>query len=1174
MLNFRKLKQDYSPAILKEGKQLCDKNAVTSAKITNLSAGSVRVCCKVEGSFENNYQCEIEIDRRESTTIDSDCDCPYKYDCQHLAAVLFYLEDHFDAILINYSKESDLESSPTIDQSEKETLLESIKEAETKETARRGKKYQKELLQEYVGAAEILGKSPFFLPEDCLPQDKAELAVIFSTPPQHPSQAHHAYPFELQLALRLPFRSKPLNILNVREFLEAVRYRESLYIGSKRYFFSLSSFDIQSAQILKFIMDHARFPEIKDKEERNLRIVQIDAEPFGLILASAYDLAISNAKTMIGGGGSEHEADLLQMPCLYPLTLEEPLRASPSHAVIRFDLEYLDSTAPKILLNPRIILNQGHAINLEEAIFFECAVPGMIFQSTYYRFPSQIKRKHLRNLSMIRDMTIPEPLFGTFIENSLPELLRFASVSNKEVIDRFVTLPFVGQLTAECDISYLNGELEASLQFIYEDIKVPAAATQMTVDAIFPFITIQGVLARNLTGEQKIINELFQDFTYNPSEGIYSVKNDKKIVEFMTEVIPHYHSRVKFNCPENLLDQFIYDDTHFKLHLKESERIDVYQVELKVEGHLDGLTLDLLWECVSAKKAFIELPKQKQGKKKSTGEAICQGKSNKTLVLDLEKLTPVVQIFDDIGINQLNDHVEDRPLWSLASIDASQFVGLPITFTMSDRLKEIQAQMINMETLVPKEIPAHIDATLRTYQIEGIGWMERLRTMHLNGILADDMGLGKTLQAITAVTQFKIDHPGAISMIICPTSLVYNWKEEFDKFNPNIKVLPVDGTPMQRKKLLSEMKEFDVVITSYSLLQKDIECYKEIPFGYCILDEAQHIKNRGTRNAKSVKLLQAKHRLILTGTPIENSLDELWSLFDFLMPGLLSSYDRFVEKYIRNPNTSSGNNIEVLRRKVSPFILRRMKKDVLSELPDVSEIVYHCHLSDIQRELYQSYAASAREELSQLVKRDGFEKVQIHILATLTRLKQICCHPAIFAKEHPEAGDSAKYEMLMELLQTLMDGKHKTVIFSQYTRMLNIIRNDLEKRGIRFEYLDGSSKNRLGIVKKFNEDQDIPVFLVSLKAGGVGLNLVGADTVIHYDMWWNPAVENQATDRVHRLGQKNSVSSYKLVTKNTIEEKIMELQNRKRGLVKKIVSADEDAISKLTWEEVLELLQT
>jgi SNF2 family DNA or RNA helicase len=493
---------------------------------------------------------------------------------------------------------------------------------------------------------------------------------------------------------------------------------------------------------------------------------------------------------------------------------------------------------------------------------------------------------------------------------------------------------------------------------------------------------------------------------------------------------------------------------------------------------------------------------------------------------------------------------------------------------MSKALLEIRSQMLGETALEPSPVPKEVHAELRPYQQEGVHWLEKLRSMYLNGILADDMGLGKTVQAITAITQNVNKNKESRSLIVCPTSLLYNWKEELHKFNPKLKVAVIDGVPNQRKKMLQNGASYDVLITSYTLLQKDIETYSQTLFSYAILDEAQHIKNRGTRNAKSVKMIQATHRLILTGTPIENSLEELWSLMDFLMPGFLSTYDRFLEKYIRVQGASQTQNIEYLRKKVSPFILRRMKSDVLQDLPPVSEIVYHCQLSETQLELYKSYAASARDELVKLVQKEGFDKIQIHVLATLTRLKQICCHPAIFAKEKAEEGDSAKYEMLWELLQTLVEGGHKTVIFSQYTRMLQIMREDFEQRGIAFSYLDGSTKDRLEIVKEFNENPKIPVFLVSLKAGGTGLNLVGADTVIHYDMWWNPAVENQATDRVHRLGQKRSVSSYKLISLNTIEEKIVEMQKRKKGLVKKVVSCDDEAIAKLTWEDVLELLQT
>lgn len=1158
MLNFRTLKQDYSPAILREGKALHDKKGVLSAKIVKLNAGSIRVSGKVSGNFENTYTCEIEVDRHALAMTHTDCDCnSKKFDCSHLAALLLYLEQHLDELVVDYSKDPSTLKAAAHKDEEKQELTRIFKEAETKEVVRKGKKNQKELLTEYISASKVLGQSPYFLPEEEIPQDKAELAVIFDYK-QH---------IEIQLALRLPFRSKPLAILNIKEFFDAVRFEEPLYFGSKRYFFGLGSFDAESAQILKMLMDYVHYPESNAKGERILRSALIDPENFGTVLAHASDLANSKKPVM---GTLNNGEEAVALPCLYKGNLEEPLRLANSPATFRFELEYVVSSSPKILMKPKLSL-EGAITDPADVNFFECTSPGLIHQNTYFRFPENIRRKHLRHLNAIRDVTIPQPLFGTFVENSLSELMRFVDVANNEIIERFVTLPFVGKVGAECTISYLDGELEASLEFVYENMKVPAATCHLTVDHISDFVSDEGILARNLTEEQKIIQDLFQDFIFDESNGVYIAKNDRKIVEFMTEVIPRNQDKVKFNCPENLLDQFIYDETTFKLNLRESERIDLYEVDLTVDGHLKGLTLEMLWECLSSRRSYIELTPKKVAKKKMEHEG---SKNNKILVLDLERLAPVVQIFDEIGISQLDNHKELRPLWSLASIDADQFEGLPIKFHMSEKLKAIQKQMLGLTEFDPQPVPKVIQADLRTYQFEGVSWLERLRHMHLSGILADDMGLGKTLQAIIAITQNQLKNPKGVSIVVCPTSLVYNWKEEIGKFNPKLRVLPVDGTPTQRKKLLNDIKQYDVVITSYSLMQKDVDFYKTITFSYAILDEAQHIKNRGTRNAKSVKLIQAQHRLILTGTPIENSLEELWSLFDFLMPGLLSSYDRFIERYLRNPNQPRVKSLEILRRKVSPFILRRMKKDVLSELPPVTEIPYHCHLTESQRELYRSYANSAREELSQLVKKEGFERIQIHVLATLTRLKQICCHPAIIAKEKQEPGDSAKYDMLMELLGALIEGNHRTVIFSQYTKMLQILRDDLQQMGIKFEYLDGSSKNRLSIVKKFNEDETIPVFLVSLKAGGSGLNLVGADTVIHYDMWWNPAVENQATDRVHRLGQQRSVASYKLVTLDTIEEKIIQLQNRKKELVQQVVTCDEEVISKLTWEEVLELLQT
>lgn len=1135
MLNFRKLKQDYAPAILKEGKALSEKEMVASSKVANMSGQLVRLKGKVRGQYDNSYHCEIEVDMSSSSIVDSDCDCPHKYDCQHLAALLFHLEDNFNELVVSYSKE-DGAIGKEVEADEKEKLTKTFETAQVQCKQQKQKKYTKELLEEYAFAAKVLGQSPFFLKSRETSPEKAEIMLIFEEKKS----------IEFQIALRLESRSKPLIVPVLKDFIEAVRSEEPLYIGNKRIFLTGESFDPLSKKLLRLATDFMTTTE-------GSKIGTVEYDDFGMILAEVFEAHLKEAK-------SSHDEENDVLPGLFVKSFEEPLKFSRIPARFHFTLEYLAQPAPKLMLKPKLDLNTGTGIDLAEASFYEPAHPGLIYHHTYYQFHPSIKRKHLRNLAHFQDLIIPEPLFGSFVENSLPELSRIAKISNPSVIEKFVTLPFTKPLKAECHLNYLNGELEASFTFAYDQIKVPAASSRITADQALSFLTDEGILARNLTEEQSILQALFQDFIFDAGQGVFIAKNDKKIVEFMTEVIPQNSHRVKFHCPENLLEQFLYDQTTFKLSLKESDQVDRFLCELEVDGHLKGVSLDLLWDCLFSRKTFIE----KKGTKKG----------NKILVLDLEKLQPVVQIFDEIGIKMLDDHKEERPLFNLVTLDPKLFAGLPIAFSMSSKLEKIQKQMQGAESLKNSPVPKEIGFTPRSYQLEGVHWLEKLRHMHLGGILADDMGLGKTFQAIIAISQLKKESPASQSIVICPTSLVYNWQEEVGKFNPTLKAQVIDGTPEMRKKLIEQSKGCDLLITSYSLLQKDVEVYQSIHFGYIILDEAQNIKNRGTRNAKSVKQIKGRHKLVLSGTPIENSLEELWSLFDFLMPGLMSSFERFMEKYIRNPMKSTADSLGNLKKKAAPFILRRMKKDVLEELPPVSEIVYHCQLSDTQKELYRSYANSALEELKKLVKKEGFDKVQIHVLATLTRLKQICCHPAIFAKEKAEPLDSAKYDMLMELLGTLIEGKHKTVIFSQYTKMLGIMKADLERMHIPFEYLDGTSKNRLSIVKKFNEDENIPVFLVSLKAGGSGLNLVGADTVIHYDMWWNPAVENQATDRVHRIGQKNSVSSYKLVTMNTIEEKIVELQSRKKELVRQVVTCDEEAISKLTWEEVLELLQT
>jgi hypothetical protein len=580
MLNFRKLKQDFAPAILKEGKELYDKTMVASAKILNLDTNRLRLNCRVRGNFDNVYESEIEIDRFESRVLDSNCDCTYNYDCQHLAAFLFYLEDHLDEIVVNFSKEANLEDSQNIDESEKQQLQKAFKEAAKKENLRRDGKAQQELLEEYLFATNLMSHSPFFLPEEEIVEDRAELAIIFgNTAPQNTPEKKKS--LEIQLALRLPYRSKPLNVLNIKEFLDSIRYHEPIFLSGKRYFFTPHSFDAESSELLHMIIDHARFPE--QQGERYQRTAQLEFEAFGTILAKSYELAKQKPLT----GLSAIEGMQQMMPCLYNGSLESPLSLSTAMAQLHFVLEYLEVPSPKILLKPMVAVDESVIIP-EDGALFECSKPGFIYNNSYYRFEAHIKRMHLRHLDSIRKMTIPEPLFGTFVENALPELRRYAEVINRDLIERFVTLPFVGSVGARCHIQYVDGELEASLSFIYDNIEIPAAPGSWNYDHTTLFLSDHGVLARNLNEEKRIIQDLFQDFLFDPKQGIYIAKTEKKIVEFMTEIIPQFKDRVEFICPDNLLDQFIYDQTRFIMHFRESSKVNAFEVELKVDGHLKG----------------------------------------------------------------------------------------------------------------------------------------------------------------------------------------------------------------------------------------------------------------------------------------------------------------------------------------------------------------------------------------------------------------------------------------------------------------------------------------------------------------------------------------------------------------------------------------------------------
>lgn len=467
------------------------------------------------------------------------------------------------------------------------------------------------------------------------------------------------------------------------------------------------------------------------------------------------------------------------------------------------------------------------------------------------------------------------------------------------------------------------------------------------------------------------------------------------------------------------------------------------------------------------------------------------------------------------------------------------------------------------------EIPESLQRTLRKYQETGYRWLRTLEMYGFGGILADDMGLGKTLQVITLLLSRQEKSP---TLIVTPASLVYNWGEEFKRFAPQLDICLVTGTQKERLGKLKEVPAHQVYITSYDLLKRDIADYEEMTFACEILDEAQYIKNHTTAAAKAVKIINSKQRYALTGTPIENRLSELWSIFDYLMPGYLYSYDKF-RKTFETPIVKHQDEArsEGLKRMVAPFILRRLKEQVLRDLPDKLEEIRYVKPDTEQQKLLDAQIAHMKAVLEQTDDTD-FNKNKLKILAELVRIRQLCCDPALcFENYH---GGSAKREACIELIQQAIEGNHKILVFSQFASMLELLEHDMQKENIPYYKITGSTpkEERIRLVNTFNQDTT-PVFFISLKAGGTGLNLTGADMVIHYDPWWNLAVQNQATDRAHRIGQTKVVTVYKMIVKNSIEEKILLMQETKKNLADEILSGETSQLSSMSKEELLALLQ-
>ncbi|NYV66901.1 DEAD/DEAH box helicase [Bacillus sp. Gen3] len=738
--------------------------------------------------------------------------------------------------------------------------------------------------------------------------------------------------------------------------------------------------------------------------------------------------------------------------------------------------------------------------------------------------------KQLLDSSRTNQITIPLEQKEIFLNKVVPGLKRIGNVNISPSISRqLVQIPLVAKLY----LDRVKNRLLAGLEFHYENMVInPLENRELPSGAM---------IRRDIEKENEIL-QLMEESSFAKTDGGYFLHNEELEYDFLYYMIPKLEKIVQIYATTAVRNRIFKGNTPPKIRIKmKKERKNWLEFKFEMDGIPEKHIRDILL-ALEEKRKYYRL------------------RNGSLLSLETREFEEIQRFLQALPIQ--NEDMEGsfnvpivQGLRALDSVEEGPSFELEDTFRQF--LETIQSPG-SMEFEVPKEL----QSVLRDYQVQGYQWMKTLASYGFGGILADDMGLGKTLQSISFIQSELSEirqkqHP---ALIICPSSLTYNWLSEIMTFTPQIQAIVIDGNKKERLHLQKELTGIDVLITSYPLLRRDIKWFEKQQFHTVFFDEAQAFKNPFTQTARAVKKIMADYRFALTGTPVENSLEELWSIFHVVFPDLFQGLKEY-------------NNLsrKVIAKRIRPFLLRRLKEDVLSELPGKVESMESIELLPEQKKLYAAYLAKLRHDTLKHLDRDTIRKNRIKILAGLTRLRQICCHPALFVDGYK--GTSSKFEQLKQIIKESMLSRRRVLIFSQFTKMLHLIGSELVAQGLPYFYLDGKtpSEERVELCRRFNSGER-DIFLISLKAGGTGLNLAGADTVILYDLWWNPAVEEQAADRAHRMGQTNEVQVIKMISRGTIEEKMNELQTEKRHLIEEIIDPNKNSSFTLTENDIREIL--
>lgn len=735
-----------------------------------------------------------------------------------------------------------------------------------------------------------------------------------------------------------------------------------------------------------------------------------------------------------------------------------------------------------------------------------------------------------------KSFIVPQPLMIRFYQNVILSILPYIPIEGED-LSTYAPSPLQSQIYLDLPKPNM---ISAKLLYTYQNESFPAF-TQSTPS-----------LQRNYQQELQVACNLLRYTTsIDQTNGIAYITSADAMFTFLHEGFEELSKNATLFVTDKLRR------IQIKKHHDLSMGIRIESDLLEIQLQSPDFPIQELQEILQAYHLHKKFYRMKNGS---------------FLHLEDENIQELSTLFHNLKLSDYqiqNDTIQIPKYHALHlehNLQDSTNISVTRDTTFQDMIQHIQTSTQN-----EYPIPPSLQPILRNYQVMGYRWLKTMTAYGFGGILADDMGIGKTLQIIALLEDERIHHPTHTSLVVCPSSLLLNWKSEIEKFTKDLTCLVISGNAQERKHYLTQSYSHHVLITSYDYIKRDISLYEDLQFTYFILDEAQYIKNHTTKNAVAVKQIQSKYKFALTGTPIENTLSELWSVFDFLMPNYLFPYSYF-KKEFEYPIVKEQDSyaISQLQKMVKPFMLRRVKKDVLTELPDKTEKTIFVELDEETKKLYAANIASMRSDLQQQLTKQGHTTNKIMILSMLTRLRQLCCDPRLLFENYHECG--SKIRACMEFITSCHTAGKKVLLFSQFTSVFTLLKEELEKQQISYYILKGSTpkQERLAMVNAFNTD-DTTLFLISLKAGGTGLNLTGAEVVIHFDPWWNVSAQNQATDRAYRMGQHHHVMVVKFVTKHTIEEKIMLLQEKKQGLADAIIQQNEGIITNMSKDEILDL---